>query len=67
MFLSQILSPIQCYIIPLSDQQKEYAVQVNKKLKESGIRTYLDESSESVSKGLEKLEIFEKLREKYNN
>ena len=44
------LSPIQCYIIPLSDQQKEYAVQVNKKLKESGIRTYLDESSESVSK-----------------
>lgn len=44
------LSPIQSYIIPLTDQQKEYAVQINHKLKEAGIRTYLDDSSESVSK-----------------
>jgi threonyl-tRNA synthetase len=44
------LSPIQCYIIPLSDQQKEYAEHVDNMLRESGIRTYLDESSESVSK-----------------
>ncbi|MGP6207696.1 threonine--tRNA ligase [Cuniculiplasma sp. SKW3] len=44
------LSPIQVYVIPLSDQFKEYALKLERLLKENGIRTYLDDSQESVSK-----------------
>ena len=44
------LSPIQTYIIPLSEQQKEYADEIREKLKERGVRALVDDSSESVSK-----------------
>jgi threonyl-tRNA synthetase len=44
------LSPIQCFMIPLNDDQREYSENVQVQLREKGIRTYLDNSSESVSK-----------------
>lgn len=44
------ISPIQAYVIPLTEEQEKYAEMVNNKLMENGIRTYFDKSNESVSK-----------------
>jgi threonyl-tRNA synthetase len=44
------LSPVQAIITPISEKQKEYADGVYAKLKESGIRVELDDSSESLGK-----------------
>ena len=44
------ISPIQAYVIPLTEEQENYAKMVNSKLMENGIRTYFDNSNESVSK-----------------
>lgn len=44
------LSPIQAIITPISEKQKEYADDVYEKLKESGVRVELDDSSESLGK-----------------
>ncbi len=44
------LSPIQAYVIPLSNQQDSYAQEITQKLKEKNIRVYLDSGNESVSK-----------------
>ncbi len=56
------ISPIQAYIIPLSEQQKEYALNVDKALKGANIRTYLDDSNDSVSK---KIKIGRRFRPSY--
>ncbi|MHB1440814.1 MAG: threonine--tRNA ligase [Cuniculiplasma sp.] len=44
------LSPIQAYVIPLSNQQDSYAQEITQKLKEKNVRVYLDSGNESVSK-----------------
>jgi threonyl-tRNA synthetase len=44
------LAPIQAIITPISEKQKEYADSVYAKLKESGVRVELDDSSESLGK-----------------
>jgi threonyl-tRNA synthetase len=44
------LSPVQAIITPISEKQKEYADSVYEKLKESGVRVELDDSSESLGK-----------------
>lgn len=44
------LSPIQARILPIGENQVEYAKQVFEKLKEENIRVELDESNESLGK-----------------
>jgi len=44
------LSPIQVRIIPISENYKEYALEVLDKIKNSGIRVDLDDKDESVGK-----------------
>ncbi len=44
------LSPVQVVVLPISEKQGEYAEKVYKELKNSGIRTELDASNESLGK-----------------
>ena len=44
------LSPIQTRVITMSDEVKEYASEVHKKILEVGIRSEFDDSSESIGK-----------------
>ena len=44
------VSPIQVIVLPISEHQKEYAEQIYKLLKDSDIRTELDDSNESLGK-----------------
>ncbi|MEX0930685.1 MAG: threonine--tRNA ligase, partial [Candidatus Paceibacterota bacterium] len=44
------LSPVQVAVIPVADTHTEYALQVQSKLAEAGIRTELDSSHESMGK-----------------
>jgi threonyl-tRNA synthetase len=42
------IAPLQVALIPITDQQKEYAEMIEKKLKENDIRVYLDNRSETM-------------------
>ncbi len=42
------LSPVQVKILPISDDNKEYAENFTQELKLAGIRAYLDESNEKI-------------------
>jgi threonyl-tRNA synthetase len=44
------LSPVQVIVLPISEKQADYAEKVYKELKNSGIRTELDASNESLGK-----------------
>ncbi len=44
------LAPVQVAILPISDKFLDYATAVEKQLKAAGVRTFLDESNESVGK-----------------
>lgn len=44
------LSPVQVAVLPISDQQIEYATNVVQQLKEVGVRVELDDRSESIGK-----------------
>jgi len=43
------LAPVQAKILTITDEQNEYAHQINEKLKAAGIRTVVDDSSEQIS------------------
>jgi len=42
------LAPVQAIVLPISEKQAGYAQQVQKKLKEAGIRADIDERSETI-------------------
>lgn len=44
------LSPVQVMILPISEHQKEYALNIYNKLKEKEIRVKLDDTNESLGK-----------------
>jgi threonyl-tRNA synthetase len=44
------LTPIQAYIIPVSETYNDYATEINKKLMENGIRSKVDLSDGTISK-----------------
>ena len=44
------LSPIQTKVMNMNDDVKDYAIEVNQKLQEAGIRTQLDASNNSMGK-----------------
>ncbi len=44
------VSPMQVYVIPVSENFSEYAISVHQKLKESGFRSELDLSADTISK-----------------
>jgi threonyl-tRNA synthetase len=50
------LSPVQAVIIPISEKFKEYAQKIETSLKESGIRTELNDSDESLGKRIREAE-----------
>ncbi len=52
------ISPIQAYIIPLSENERGYAEKVKEDLRKLGVRTFLDDSNESVSKKIKLGRIF---------
>ncbi len=56
------ISPIQVYLIPLSEQQEQFTETIDKRLRESGIRTYFDGTNESVSK---KIKVGRRFRPSY--
>ncbi len=43
------LSPKQAVLIPIADRHMDYAFEVQKKLKEAGLRVYVDERSERMN------------------
>ena len=44
------LSPVQVQVLPIGEEQHEYAEEVFSKLKEAGIRTEIDKSGETLAK-----------------
>jgi threonyl-tRNA synthetase len=44
------LSPVQIVVIPIGEKQEEYAQNINRSLKEAGIRTELDSTNETLGK-----------------
>ncbi|MDZ7317250.1 MAG: threonine--tRNA ligase [candidate division KSB1 bacterium] len=42
------LAPVQVVVMPITDQQHDYAAQVNEQLKSAGIRTELDDRNEKI-------------------
>ncbi|MFG1519100.1 MAG: threonine--tRNA ligase [Thermoplasmataceae archaeon] len=44
------LAPLQCYIIPVTDEFSDYAYAVRDKLQAIGVRSQVDNSSETLSK-----------------
>ena len=44
------LAPLQCYIVPVTEEFSDYAYTVRDKLQARGIRTQVDNSSETLSK-----------------
>jgi threonyl-tRNA synthetase len=42
------IAPVQVALIPITDQQKEYALTIANKLKENGFRIFLDDRSETM-------------------
>ena len=51
------LSPKQAIIVPVSDTFNDYGQDILKKLKESGIRAYIDHSSDSLNKKVRNAEM----------
>lgn len=51
------LAPIQVIILPIADRHSAYARQVTKELKSKGIRTELDERTESIGKKIREAEM----------
>lgn len=51
------LSPTQVKVLPISDDQTEYAKSMAEKLKEAGIRVEADERSESIGKKIREAEL----------
>lgn len=51
------LSPTQAMVLPISDEQNEYAQKVSGELREKSIRTEIDERSESIGKKIRDAEI----------
>ncbi len=44
------LSPVQVVVIPIGEKQEEYAQNINRLLKEAGIRTEIDSTNETLGK-----------------
>ena len=42
------IAPVQAKVIPITDKQMDYAIEVNRKLQAAGIRTELDDRSEKI-------------------
>ena len=42
------LSPVQVKVLPISDNQKDYAIEVVRKLEEAGLRVELDDRQEKI-------------------
>ena len=42
------LAPVQTIVVPITDKQKEYAIQIHQKLVDAGIRAKIDDRSEKV-------------------
>jgi len=51
------LSPVQVVVIPISEKQEEYAQNINRLLKEAGIRTEFDSTNESLGKKIRNAKI----------
>ena len=51
------LSPVQAIVLPISDRHLEYARGVHRELEDAGIRTQLDERTESVGKKIREAEL----------
>lgn len=51
------LAPVQAKILPVSDKYGEYAVQVEQKLREAGIRVELDERDEKLGRKIREARI----------
>ena len=51
------LSPVQAIVLPISDRHLEYARGVHRELEDAGIRTQLDERTESVGKKIRDAEL----------
>jgi len=56
------LTPLQAYIIPVSEAYNEYAIKINKILKENGIRSKVDLSDGTISK---KIKLIRTMRPSY--
>lgn len=56
------LTPLQAYIIPVSEASNEYAMEINRKLKAKGIRTKVDISDGTISK---KIKLIRPMRPSY--
>ena len=56
------LTPLQAYIIPVSEAYNEYATEINKKLREKGIRSKVDISDGTISK---KIKLIRTMRPSY--
>ncbi len=51
------LAPVQAIVLPISDRHLEYARGVHRELEDAGIRTQLDERTESVGKKIRDAEL----------
>ncbi len=56
------LSPLQAYVIPVSENYNDYAIKINKLLIENNIRSKVDLSGETISK---KIKLIKKMRPSY--
>jgi threonyl-tRNA synthetase len=51
------LSPIQAVVIPITDEQKEYASSIIKKLKQSNVRVEIDDRNEKINYKIRECEV----------
>ncbi|MDZ7378329.1 MAG: His/Gly/Thr/Pro-type tRNA ligase C-terminal domain-containing protein, partial [candidate division KSB1 bacterium] len=51
------LAPVQAIVLPVSDQNREYASQVVEQLRTAGIRALLDDSSEKIGHKIREAEL----------
>ncbi len=56
------LSPLQTYVIPVSENYNDYAIKINKLLNKNDVRSRVDLSGETISK---KIKLIRKMRPSY--
>jgi threonyl-tRNA synthetase len=51
------LSPVQAVVIPITDEQKEYALSIIQKLKQSNVRVEIDDRNEKINYKIRECEV----------
>jgi threonyl-tRNA synthetase len=51
------LSPVQAVVIPITDEQKEYALSIIQKMKQSNVRVEIDDRNEKINYKIRECEV----------